>query len=283
MSLSAIGLGDAPELRPLVHRTRAGELLLATALLAAAIGVAAIARNRTQVSQTPILASGSNAIVVLDLSASTQSDTLKRAYSTLTLLGRSRARVGLVIFSSYAYEALPPGSPAANLLPFARFFQPVRTQSSFAARLTFPRNPWQTSFSFGTEISSGLALARSLILRDRLQQPTVVLVSDLFDDANDLPRVTAVGQSYRRLGVPLRIVALNPSVGDLRFFLNLAGPGTSLLQGQLPKQAHLAAKSSFPTALALAALLLVGLLVLNELLHAPLRWTSGAPAAEAGP
>ena len=77
----------------------------------------------------------------------------------------SGGRFGLVLFSDTAYEAIPPGTPSEALRPLVRYFtlRPARTEGFLP---TFPVNPWANSFSAGTKISTGLELARGVIIDD---------------------------------------------------------------------------------------------------------------------
>jgi hypothetical protein len=216
----------------------------------------------------------SNTIVVLDVSASVEFNKLQLAYSTLSFLGHSKAQVGLIISSSYAYEALPPGSPASTLLPIAKLFHPTGVRHGAFGVPTFvlPPNPWKAAFGTGTELASGLELARSVIATDHLRRPSVVLISDLLDDANDLPRITEEGTAYQRAGIPLRIVGLAPTLGDLQYFLKAAGRAGSQLQPKVPKQAVLQLHAGFPTELVIITAVLAFLIAIDEVLFAPLRW-----------
>jgi hypothetical protein len=239
-------------------------------LTVAAVSAVLLARG-PRASAGPFVPSGSNTIVVLDVSQSVEFHKLELAYSTLTFLGHSKAQVGLVVFSSYAYEALPPGSPANALLPVANLFHPTHVSQAFGqVRFGLPPNPWAAGFSSGTEIASGLQLAREIIVGDHLIKPSVVLISDLLDDASDLARVTAEGKAYQRSGIALKVVGLEPSFGDLQFFLHAAGKQGSVLQAKVPKQVQL--RVGFPTSLVAVALVLAVLLALDEALFAPLRW-----------
>lgn len=225
--MSSIPLADAPDFLPAARRT----LLVRTVLVAVVVGAlaAGIVAARSPHSQTIVaLPSHADTIVVLDLSASIGTDTYSRIGATLSALARSHGRYGLVVFSGQAYEALPPGTPAADLAPLVRFFVPHQAAPGFAA--TYPRNPWSDTFSAGTEISSGLELAHTIATRTDLRRPAVVLVSDLDDDPGDLTRVASVVLAYRRDHVPLRIVGLNPSTQDEAFFHQLAGPSTPIVQ-----------------------------------------------------
>ena len=117
-------------------------------------------RPRRSVASLP---ADSNGIVVLDLSASISTDTFARIGATLDALA-GRAATGWSLFSDVAYEALPPGTPAAALKPLVRFFTLPRRRTPGLAP-TFPTTRGRTSFSAGTRISSGLGAARSMLIR----------------------------------------------------------------------------------------------------------------------
>ena len=70
----------------------------------------------------------------------------------------------------------------------------------------------------------------------------------------------------------LRIVGLAPSLGDLQYFLKVAGRQGSLLQPKIPKQAALQLRTGFPTGLVIIAGVLAFLIAIDEVLFAPLRW-----------
>jgi hypothetical protein len=242
-------------------------------LAVTAVGAILLARG-PHASAGAFVPAGSNTIVVLDVSQSVEYTKLQLAYGTLAFLGHSKARVGLVVCSSYAYEALPPGSPASALLPIAKLFRPIsiRSFSRGQRRFVLPPNPWVLAFSAGTELASGLALARTIITDEHLHRPSVVLISDLLDDSNDLPRVSEEGKTYQRLGIPLRIAPLAPTEADLQFFLRAAGKQETLLQAKAPKQADAPLLTRFPTSLVAVAAVLALLLALDEVLFSPLRW-----------
>ena len=283
MTASSLPLADAGPLRLLARRTHVLRLALAGALAVTAASAILLARG-PHASAGAFVPAGSNTIVVLDVSQSVEYNKLQLAYGTLTFLGHSKAKVGLVVFSSYAYEALPPGSPASTLLPIAKLFHPTRTRPGRLGQPTFvlPPNPWKAAFSAGTELSTGLQLARTTIAADHLRRPSVVLISDLLDDSNDLTRIRAEGKAYQRLGIPLRIVGLAPTVGDLRYFLEAAGPQGSLLQPKVPKEADPLARTGFPTALVVVAAVLAFLLAIDEVVCAPLRWAGSRLVGEPG-
>jgi hypothetical protein len=280
LTATSIPLGDARSLRVARNRAR----IIRTALLAGMVGTAVAAflvARAPNLTPIPFLPPGSTGIIALDLSASVENGTLDRMYATLAQLAVSKDRFGLVVFSNQAYEALPPNTPARELAPFARFFHrlpPSRPGAApDAARVIrggaeYPTNPWASAFSFGTTISAGLDLARSIILANHVSRPSVWLISDLADGPGDLPLVARSARSYIQLGIALHVIGLNPSKADRRFFEGLLGPRGALIEAEPPSQVRLSSKHGFPVGLGIAAALLALLLAANELWSAPLRW-----------
>jgi hypothetical protein len=289
MTTGSLPLGDARSLDVARNRTRAIRGALAVALVAAALLAYFFARARN-LTPTPLLPPGSSGIIVLDMSSSVEHATLDRMYAGLSQLGATNGRFGVVVFSAHAYEALPPNTPALELAPLARFFREIPKGS---VRFTpggppvvppaglYPPNPWANGFSGGTEISTGLALARSLILGSKVTRPSVWLMSDLADDPPDRRAVVRVANSYIDLGIALHVLALNPIRSDKRFFERLLGPRGSLIQAKPSAQVRLDRGYGFPLALACAAAALALLLAVNELWSTPLAWGGGG-GGEAG-
>jgi hypothetical protein len=272
--VSTIPLADAPSLRDVARRTDVVRLVLA-ALLLALVGTLAVLGGHARVRTLHLLPPGSTAIVALDLSASVSEDTYARIGATLADLAASDGRYGLVVFSGTAYEALPPGTRAAELEPLVRYFTlPEQKTPGFLP--TYPVNPWSRTFSAGTRISSGLELARRLALDTRLHRPGVILISDLSDDPADLRRVALTILAYRRDRIPLQIVGLNPVPADAEFFRRLLGPKTAISAARLPGETSVVSgRGGFPWVLAALAVAVAAALVVNELLLARVRWRNG--------
>ncbi|HEY3922076.1 MAG TPA: vWA domain-containing protein [Gaiellaceae bacterium] len=242
-------------------------------LLAALVLATAASARRPPTSAQPFLPSGAGGIVVLDLSASITSDTYSRIHETLQQLVARGGRYGLVVFSSTAYEALPPGTPASQLEPLVRYF--TVPSAPPGEQPQFPINPWGAAgFTSGTEISSGLDLARRIELANGLRRPSVVLISDLQDDPNDLQRLTAVLGEYTAENARLRVIALNADPNDLARFKGLIGNATSIIPAGLTSGNGTAPvpHSSFPTLLVALAAIVGTLLAVAELRSARLRW-----------
>jgi hypothetical protein len=90
----------------------------------------------------------------------------------------------------------------------------------------YPPNPWTNSFSGGTQISSGLAVAHASLTRGRPAEGA--------DPPRQRPRHRAGRRTAGRAGVQTSsvrrasrsgIVAVSPRADNLSLFKNLAGPG----------------------------------------------------------
>ena len=268
-----IPLADFRRLGRAASRTRRVRLALAVLLLV--LGLATfVAALRPRATTTAFLPRGSNGIVVLDVSASISSDTYARIAATVRRLGDSRGRYGLVLFSDTAYQALPPGTRARELRAFERFFMLPPARGPGLQRQP-PPSPWTEHFSAGTRISAGLQLALDVIRTERLARPAVLLVSDLDDDAGDLESLTSVALVYRRLGIPIHVVGLNPAPEDQQYVERLLATPGDLEQAALPGRPRSATTAPFPTLLVLASSGLVIVLAAFLVLTERLRWRPG--------
>ncbi len=270
-----IPLVDVPRLRRATRLTRLVRVSLAVTLVGLAIAATALAA-RLEPREGVLLPSGSDGIIVLDVSASISSDTYARIGATLDRLARSNGRYGLIFFSDTAYEALPPGTPARELRAFQRYFVvPEQRQPGFLPAL--PESPWAESFSGGTRISTGLQLAYDRIRADRLARPAVLLVSDLDDDRGDLESLTSVALAMKRSRISVRVVGLNPAPDDARLVERLLPRGArDLSPGGLPGERSTSAAGDVPGLLVAAAIAVALLLALNELTGTRLRWRAPA-------
>jgi hypothetical protein len=215
-------------------------------------------------------------MIVLDLSASISSDTFSRIGETLRKLVATGGRYGLVIFSSVAYEALPPGTPASALRPLIRYFT---TPANAAAALA--TNPWTLSFSRGTRISAGLDLAHRILVADHLPRSRVVLISDLADDPADIQRLNQVAiDEYGRGRTPLGVVALNATPDDKAFFARIAAAAITDATAAPAKPAP--PPSIPPSALSIALVVAIVASVLSLAVYclwaARLRWGTAGEA-----
>lgn len=269
--MNAIPLADAPALGAAARRTTVVRLALAAVAIGAALVAFSSARHPGTRELVP-LASGGNTIVVLDLSASISTDTYAQIGATLSTLARSDGKLGLVLFSDQAYEAMPQGTPARDLVPLARLFVvPQQTSPGFAPAI--PPNPWTASFSGGTKISAGLTLAHTLAVASPGAPSQVVLVSDLSDDPGDLTRLGSILLAYRRDHVPVRIVGLNPADADLAFFRHALSPAPTIVTAPSSASAAPAARTAFPWLLVMAALIACVALAVHEAWAPRLEWS----------
>jgi hypothetical protein len=270
--LSAIELADYPALAGVARRTRALRVAMAILVLGLAV-LALLAAPRGTAPSAALLPRGTSGIVVVDVSASISWDTYARIASTLDRLRRSGGAAGLILFSDTAYQALPPGTPVAELGRFERFFR-VNPPSQPGLQPQPPTSPWTASFSAGTRISTGLNRALDVVREQHLNKPVVLLVSDLDDDAGDLESLTSVALAYRNLGIPIRVVGLNPSPEDARYVQRLLPGGGRVGQASLPGERGASTGTELPTALLLLAVAIAaafaGYLVLSD----RLRWAS---------
>jgi hypothetical protein len=275
--MSGIPYPGTAELERVARRTTVVRTALAVAAVVLLVAAALVAWTPRLSTERFLPARTNSGLIVLDLSASVSSDTFSRIGTTLRALSERNGRYGLVVFSNSAYEALPPGTPAAALKPIVRYFT-LPTKRRPGTSLNFPTNPWAISFTSGTRISTGLALARSLAAANGVARTPVILVSDLADDSGDVPRLTSELLAYRRLGIALRVVPLNAASEDSAFFQRLLGTASAVLPAPPPTGETTAVRGAFPIALAALALAAIAVLAAIELWRARLEW---APAGEA--
>jgi hypothetical protein len=267
-----VPLADPTSLDRAVRRTRVVRLLLATTLIATMVAAFLVAPRAPGRRFLPADATG---IVVLDVSSSVKPDTYYRIEQTLATIAASQSRLGLVLFSDVAYEALPPGTSAQELKPMLRFFAPASGGASGASG-QLARSPWDQWFSAGTRISSGLFLAAHMLQQQHVKKSAVMLISDLADDPTDLTRLTDAVLLLEQRQVPLEIVGLDPNPANADFFQRLLGTDAVFREAHLPTGAQargqLEVTGTFATGLALFAALVIALLALNEWWAEPLRW-----------
>jgi hypothetical protein len=264
VSRAAIPLGDLGSLLGPARRTLAFRLGLAAALLGA-LAAAYFGAHRTG-KHSQILPGGKSPIVAIDMSWSVSYDNYDQIEKTLQDLSGSGRRIGLVLFSDIAYEALPPGTPATELRPYLRFF---RTRGV--------PNPWQDAFAGGTRIWSAHDLAHRMLKRDHVTNGAVVLISDLADAPNDRALLGQTLAGYVDDRIPVKIVALDPTPEDAQLFERALAHGGGSVE-TLGPTTHVVARRrtrpTLPTALVAGALALALLLAANELALGRLRWRS---------
>jgi hypothetical protein len=266
---AAIPVADAPYLQAAARRTRAVRLVLALVLVAATAAAFVSAPRSPGRRYLPARSVG---IVVLDVSSSVRPSTYWRIEAALDRIASSKGRLGLVLFSDVAYAALPTGSPATALKPFLRFFAPPGKGSG----VYLANSPWQKWFSAGTRISQGLFLADHMLQSEHARRGAVLLISDLADDPEDEDSLKASVLELEQRGVPLEIVALDPTIGNANYFKNLLGNAAIFQTASLPTGAQargtIEVTGGFPVGLAVLAGVVVLLLAVDEWWAEPFRF-----------
>ena len=201
---------DARAFPAAARRTRLLRLVFAGAAIALLAATVASARD-LDTRERGLLPRGTTGVVVLDLSLSISDEDYAAVRLALRRLVAEDARIGLVVFSDVAYELLPPGTPAAELESLQRLL--VAPEIGGA-----PVNPWNQSFRAGTRISAALELARDMLLRDEIENRSILLVSDLETAPEDVPVVARAIASLRANDIELEVAALNPSSDAQQIF-----------------------------------------------------------------
>jgi hypothetical protein len=279
-----IPVADAPALAGAARRTTAFRLALAVAIAALA-ALAYLFAGDLRARPSSYFAEGASGVVVIDFSTSIDPSKYRRIARVLRTVVETSQPIGLVVYSDTAYEAVPVGTRGDVLRPLLRFYEvpdgpPIPGRlSRFGPRNLpgrIPRSPWYETFRGGTRISAGLKVAREMLRRDGVRGGSVILVSDLDDSPFDLNRLAEEAIGYRRAGIDLRLVTLNPSREDRELFTRLMGPKAFVGHRELLANSELEERrtlvGSFPAALVLAGAALLLLLALNERVNARLRW-----------
>jgi hypothetical protein len=150
------------------------------------------------------LPSGTTGVVVLDLSLSISDEDYAGVRLALRRLVEDESRIGLVVFSDIAYELLPPGTPSSELRPLFRLLENSELGGP-------PVNPWTNAFRAGTRVSNALELAQDMLLRDQVENPSILLISDLETAPDDVPLLARTVAALRESRIELEVAALNPS------------------------------------------------------------------------
>lgn len=253
------------------RRTTVVALALALALALTAAAVAQSARD-LGTRQEGLVPKGDSIVVVVDFSLSIPPVYYARMRRALDSISSSGGSVGLIMFSDTAYELLPPRTPAVEIRPLLRFLKPSpRPPEVFQDdRPYYLPDPWSESFRSGTRVSGALNLARDVVVRDGVEA-SVLLISDLHSSEDDRRPLQAALRGLQEAQIPLRVVPLFPLAENREFFASHGGPEVfsdwrrfvgSKGDGRV-EAARVAVTS--PTALVLAAAVLLVLLGANEL------------------
>lgn len=253
----AVPTTEPGRLRRTRTRTATLRVLLALALVLALAGAVLVARSEG-VQRAPLVPSGRTGIVVLDLSASTSEAAFAQ---TIEKLAAGDERVGLVAFSDTAYELLPIGTPARELLPLLRYFSAGNGNEPPA------QHPW-VDFRAGTRVSEGIRLGRETLRREGVDNGSLVLVSDFEILPDEIDRVAEEVALVRGDGIDVRLVPLQPTP-ERRARIDAILGGAAVLRertADAPVRAPEARglSTAVPWAFVGVASLLVLLLALNE-------------------
>jgi hypothetical protein len=236
--------------------------------------LALVIRAATELQSQPsgFLASGTSAVVVLDMSLSISRAAYPIVGTVLRDIVRRDSPTGFVIFSDSPYELLPPGSPGSELRPFLRYFTPLPGRDNFG-QLMYRANPWSDVFRGGTRISGALQTAALMLRRDHTRHGSVLLLSDLETAPSDVPALTSTLLALRQGRIPLRVVPLLANPQDRQLFATVAGRNSiEDISALRPASGSPRAqtRAGLPWTLLATAGVLIGLLALNELLLARL-------------
>jgi len=279
----AIPSVDTRGLAPAARRTRTALGVLALAAIAVASAFALTARRSPNVPAA--LRGGHGLMIVVDVSSSTLGFSNMISRSLLTLANDPSQRAGLVLASQSAYVALPPETPGAALRGWQRMISYINTQNhKLAVRAKLDRTPlpnptpgdypWVGVFTGGTRLSAGLAAAIQALRDAGVESGQIVLISDLRDAPEDLPRVSALIARMHELGIQLRVVTVGDAARDQKAFSDLGGARFLIDAADAayaPERERALPSKPSAVPMVLLGCALAVLLALTELL-VPLRW-----------
>lgn len=286
---------DVRNLTEPLRRTSVVRWTLAAALVATLLFAAWLSRDPGD-SAVKIARGGDSGVVVLDMSASIGS-ARRRLTEPFEYLAETNQDFGLVLFSGVAYEAMPPGTAASELHGFLRAIAPFPNicvareftpcppgqrrvepdSDEFEQIQRQSATPWSESFRGGTKISTGLQMAREMLVRHGQEHRGALLISDLDDSLLDVPALTRELITYKREGIPLHLVAMAPFDEDRFFFERMIGKDAfvdraDMAPSRLVDERKRAESAGVPAGLAGLALLLLMLLAANEHFCGRLAW-----------
>jgi len=263
--VTAIPVADVESLRPMWIRTTLVRLALAC-LLILVLALAFVSARVLEPAKASLLPEGTSAVVVLDVSLSVTDPVFRRIHNAIKMMSEGGQGVGLVVFSDVAYEMLPPGSAPEELKPMLRYFKARSVQDPNLA--VYPLSPWSAGFSAGTKISAGLEMADDVLEREKIENGSIVLVSDLDTAPSDEPGLSQVVANVQSKGIELRVVPLFAFEQDLTFFRQIVGKENLVTPPQLAAQNRRKAESMLfganPSMLSLLGGLVLFLLAVNE-------------------
>lgn len=257
----AVDSHDTHALRHVSLRTR----LLRAVLLVAALVVLALAIQTArglEPAKAEFLPDRSG-VLVIDLSLSISRKDYADIRRVVRRLIEDDGSMGLVLFSDLAYELSPPGTPVSELRPLMRFLAPRRESRDGSER---PVSPWSESFSAGTRISSALELARDMLARDKVENGSILLVSDLVTAPEDVPELARTLHALRRQSLTIRVVPLSPLRAGRSVFETLLGKEALIEPAQLeiPQRVTVKTEASLPVGFLILGGILLAVLAANE-------------------
>lgn len=276
--MDAIPLTGTAALRRLATRRQAARAAVALVLAGLIAALALAGRSASDVRGLSTLPLRTDAIIVLDVSASDwETGGVGRALQSIVDKG---GHYGLVLESNEAYEAMPPGTPAADFKPLLRYFVlPSQPQHGFAA--TLPPNPWEPEFTAGDDFSLALDLAAQLaIAQPGHTRPGVIFISDLGDGPDDWNRLPTTIALYDAYHIPLKVVATDPNSQDVAFFQRLLGNRHAVItiNSNAPPQPPKVV-GGLPRTLVTLVVLVAFALALGLFLATRLTWGGSTPVA----
>ncbi len=263
--VTAIPVADVESLRPMWIRTTLVRLALAC-LLILVLALAFVSARMLEPAKASLLPEGTSAVVILDVSLSVTDPVFRRIHNAIKMISEGGQGVGLVVFSDVAYEMLPPGSAPEELKGMLRYFKARSVQDPDLA--VYPLSPWSAGFSAGTKISAGLELADDVLEREKIENGSIVLLSDLDTAPSDESVLSQVVANVQSKGIELRVVPLFAFEQDLTFFRQIVGKENLITPPQLAAQNRRKAESTLfganPSMLSLLGGLVLFLLAANE-------------------
>jgi hypothetical protein len=239
--------------------TLAARLGLAILLVGSLAAVFLLSHRRQH--DESLLGSGTSPVIALDVSWSVGYDRSKLIEQTLKSFVDAQRRIGFVLFSDTAYEALPIGTRSDALQPFLRFFRGAGA------------NPWRATFSAGTRISAALDLAHQMLEDAHVRNGSVVLVSDLADSPSDETDLARSLVTFQRDAIPIRMIGIDPNRQDEQFFREALRSGGGSVTTVRAASAVGRSEPSFPVLLVVVVALVALLLALNEHVLGALTWS----------
>jgi len=283
----AIPSVDAPALAGATRRARF--VLAVAALLALVAALALVPAAKHEAGIPSALRGGDGLMIVIDVSSSTLGFSNTIAKSLVTLSDDPSQRAGLVLASQSAYVALPPETPGSALRGWARMISYINAQNNkLIIRARLDRTPlpnpapgdypWVGVFTGGTKLSAGLARAMQALREAGVRSGQIVLVSDLRDAPEDLPRVGVLIAQMRQRGIKLNIVTVGRAARNPKEFSDLGGAAFMSSAADAvyaPDREPATAPRASARLVVLLGIALAALLAVAELLL-PLRWRNRA-------